>query len=102
MSPSGGSSPFCSSASTSDRRSGRSHASNFLPTRQSCGDGSEVSASPPTMLATSFHVATSRLCTSSGGLWCDQPVEVEVLQARRHRVTHRTEYRYSDTVNSSY
>jgi transglutaminase-like putative cysteine protease len=37
-----------------------------------------------------------------GGLWCDQHVEVEVLQARRHRVTHRTEYRYSDTVTSSY
>ncbi len=24
------------------------------------------------------------------------------LQARRHRVTHRTEYRYSDVVTSSY
>jgi transglutaminase-like putative cysteine protease len=35
-------------------------------------------------------------------LWCDQAVEVEALQARRHRVTHRTEYRYSDVVTSSY
>jgi transglutaminase-like putative cysteine protease len=35
-------------------------------------------------------------------LWCDQAVEVEAAQARRHRVTHRTEYRYSDVVTSSY
>jgi transglutaminase-like putative cysteine protease len=28
--------------------------------------------------------------------------EAEAVQARRHRVTHRTEYRYSDVVTSSY
>src|SRR6516162_6031329 len=50
------------------------------------------------------------------GLWCDQPVgsrprrwllsealsEAEALLARRHRITHRTVYRYSDIVTSSY
>lgn len=53
-----GSAPVRASASRSEGRSGRSQASNFLPTRQSCGDGSEVRASSPTMRATSYHVAT--------------------------------------------
>jgi transglutaminase-like putative cysteine protease len=28
--------------------------------------------------------------------------EADVVHARRHRITHRTEYRYSDIVTSSY
>jgi len=36
------------------------------------------------------------------GLVPDAPREVDAAVARRHRVTHRTEYRYSDIVTSSY